>query len=302
MATPRTSQPGFEEIRIRVHDGVEIYGRRYPALTGSRRPLVCLAGLTRNSRDFHILAQRLAGDESTARDVYTIDIRGRGLSGNAGDWRQYAVPIEMLDVQDFMAAQHLHDAAILGTSRGGFIAMVLAAAQPALVGPVVLNDVGPVIERDGLIRISGFVGRSNTPLTWDDAARRIKETESRFFPALSGADWERLARQRFNEVDGKPAPGYDPELAHVFDAVNDGPAPELWPQFMALKSNPCLVIRGGLSDLLSTATVAEMVARHPNCKAHTVADEGHAPLLEDGPTQDAIAAFLAGTDAPAEPD
>lgn len=298
MTTPGTTQSAFEEIRIRVHDGVEIYGRRYRAPDSDRRPLLCLAGLTRNSRDFHALATRLSGAGDKARDVYTIDIRGRGQSGNAGDWRQYAVPIEMLDVQDFMASQHLHGAAVLGTSRGGFVAMVLAAAQPSLVGPVILNDVGPVIERDGLIRISGFVGRSKPPLTWEAAARRLQEGEARFFPNLAEDDWERLARQRFNEADGKPVSGYDPALSHVFDAVNDGPAPELWAQFMALKEMPCLVIRGALSDLLSEATVAEMTARHPNCRSHTVAGEGHAPLLEDTATQDAIAGFLADNDAP----
>ena len=299
MSDTRTSQSIFEEIRIRVYDGVEIYGRRYRAPESARRPLLCLAGLTRNSRDFHALATRLSGAGARARDVFTIDIRGRGLSGNAHDWRQYAVPIEMLDVQDFMAANHLHGAAILGTSRGGFVAMVLAAAQPSLVGPVILNDVGPVIERDGLVRISGFVGRSKAPLTWEAAARRLEESEARFFPKLTEPDWERLARQRYNEAGGKPVAGYDPGLSHVFDAVNDGPAPELWPQFMALKSMPCLVLRGALSDLLSEATVNEMVARHPNCRSHTVPDEGHAPLLEDAASQDAIADFLAANDADA---
>ncbi len=297
MSDIRTSKPTFEEIRIRVHDGVEIYGRRYRAPESVRRPLLCLAGLTRNSRDFHALATRLSGAGGDARDVFTIDIRGRGLSGNAGDWRQYAVPIEMLDVQDFMAANHLHGAAILGTSRGGFVAMVLAAAQPSLVGPVILNDVGPVIEREGLDRISGFVGKTKAPLTWEAAAQKLQESEARFFPKLAEQDWERLARQRYNEADGRPAAGYDPALSHVFDAVNDGPPPPLWPQFMALKSMPCLVIRGALSDLLSAATVSEMVTRHPNCRSHTVADEGHAPLLEDAATQDAIGDFLAANDA-----
>jgi pimeloyl-ACP methyl ester carboxylesterase len=297
MIQSRPAKAAFEEVRIRVHDGVELYGRHYPAPGSKRRPALCLAGLTRNSRDFHDLAVSLSGADEAARPVYTLDIRGRGFSQNAADWRQYAVPVEILDVQDFMASRHLHQAAVIGTSRGGLIAMVLAAAQPSLIGPVVLNDVGPRIERDGLMRLAGFVGQSSAPLTWEAAATRLAEGEGRFFPKLDAADWERLARQRYNEEGGKPALAYDRALKRTFDAIGDGPIPELWPQFMALKRNPCLVIRGELSDLLTSETVAEMLQRHPDCTAHTVADEGHAPLLADALTQGVIRDFLARHDS-----
>jgi len=297
MAKTNGSRPPFEEIRIRVFDGLEIYGRHYPAPDSARRPLLCLAGLTRNSRDFHDLAKALSGGDPDARPVYTMDTRGRGQSQFSSDWRQYAVPIEMLDVQDFMAAQKLHGAAVLGTSRGGLIAMVLAAAQPTAMGAVILNDIGPVIEREGLMRISGFVGRQPTPVSWGSATQRVANSERAFFPDLEDGDWERIAHQRFNENEGAPAPGYDPAIARTFSALADGPVPPLWKQFIAIKHLPCLVLRGELSDLLSDATVAQMVARHPDCRAHTVPAQGHAPMLSDEPTQEIIRSFLTAQDA-----
>ena len=145
----------FRDIYFTARDGLRLYARHYPARKQSaRRPVLCLAGLTRNSRDFDRVAQALSQDASTSRDVYTLDIRGRGLSEPDPDWRNYAVPIEMQDVIDFMTMMELQDTGIIGTSRGGLITMVLAAAQPARIGAVVLNDIGPVIETDGLVRIS----------------------------------------------------------------------------------------------------------------------------------------------------
>lgn len=290
------SDTGFEEIRIRVYDGLQIYGRHYPAPKSKRRPLLCLAGLTRNSRDFHDLAVALSGSSDDARPVYTMDTRGRGQSEFSRDWRQYAVPVEMIDVQDFMASQHLHDAAVLGTSRGGLIAMVLAAAQPSLIGAVILNDIGPVIDRSGLLRISGFVGLQTPPLTWQSAAERIAAAEQDLFPDVDEQEWEMIARQRFNETDGKPALGYDQEIKRTLSAVGDGPVPELWKQFHALDHVPCLVVRGELSDLLSTETVTAMTERHPNCRSHTVARQGHAPMLMDAATQNVVRMFLVEQD------
>ena len=282
----------FEEIRVRVYDGMQIYGRHYPAPGSKRRPLVCLAGLTRNSRDFHDIAVALSGKDEAARPVYTIDTRGRGHSDFSKDWRQYAVPVEMLDVQDFMASQHLHDAAVLGTSRGGLIAMVLAAVQPSLIGTVILNDIGPVIERDGLMRLAGFVGKHPPPLSWESAGQRIAGAEQALFPDIGAKEWLEIAKQRFNEANGKPAVGYDPEIGRSFSVLGDGPIPVLWKQFNALNHAPCLVLRGELSDLLSEATVTEMTERHPDCRVHTIARQGHAPTLTDGPTQDVVRAFL----------
>lgn len=296
MTTPAE---GFEDITFTVRDGLRLYARRYPARQRtSRRPVLCLAGLTRNSRDFHRLARALAHHPETPRDVYTLDTRGRGNSEYDKDWKNYTVPNEMQDVLDFMARSELADCGIVGTSRGGLITMLLAAAQPSRIGAVVLNDIGPVIDMTGLTRIAGYVGRTPVPKSWGDAARVVKQLSERDFPKLTDADAEAFARQLFNDVNGKPAAGYDAKIAQGF-SVLDGPMPALWPQFLAMKRAPVLVIRGANSDLLSEATVDEMMKRHPACISYTVPEEGHAPLLWDEGSQSAIASFFARTDASA---
>jgi pimeloyl-ACP methyl ester carboxylesterase len=174
--------------------------------------------------------------------------------------------------------------------------MVLAAAQPSLLGAVVLNDIGPVIEAQGLARIAGYVGRVPLPKNWPDAARIVGDLMHRDFPQLSSDDFDAIARQLFNEKNGKPISGYDPKLARCL-SVLDGPIPKLWPQFEAMKRIPVLVLRGANSDLLSEATVEEMRQRHPHVSSYTVPDQGHAPLLRDEPTIAAVAAFFAETDS-----
>lgn len=293
-ATPGTAD-GFEEITFTARDGLRLYARHYPAPGSTRRPALCLAGITRNSRDFHIVAAALANDPVRPRPVYTIDTRGRGRSEHDPDWKNYAVPVEMLDVIDFLTLRSLSDVAIIGTSRGGIIAMVMAAAQPSAIGCVVLNDIGPVVETDGLSRIAGYIGRTPLPHSWADAARMVKDMNKQQFPRVSDAEWGEIARQFFNAVNGRPAPGYDSKLSNSL-SVLDGPMPALWPQFEALKRVPLMVLRGEHSDILSTSTVEEMRRRHPRITAHTVRWEGHAPLLRDTHTITEVANFLAGCD------
>jgi pimeloyl-ACP methyl ester carboxylesterase len=283
-----------EDIFFVVRDGLKLHARKYPAQAQPHvqrlRPVVCLPGLTRNGRDFHDLALALS-QGSDARSVYTLDYRGRGLSDHDKDWRNYNVPMEMRDVTDFMTACGLHDAAIVGTSRGGLITMVMAAAQPGLIGAAVLNDIGPVIETKGLSRIAAYVGRMPVPRSWPEAAKLVSDLNAKAFPALSEADWEPIARQFFNERNGRPVAGYDPALGRAF-SVLDGPMPAMWAQFDALKNVPVMVIRGEKSDLLSQETVDAMRLRHPNFKALTVPGQGHAPFLRDDPTQTAIRQFF----------
>ncbi|MBY0561284.1 alpha/beta hydrolase [Hyphomicrobium sp.] len=287
----------FEDIYFTCRDGLRLYGRHYRPETPSRaRPVLCLAGLTRNSRDFHDVAMALSRG-AVPRDVFTLDTRGRGLSDHDANWKNYAVPIETQDVIDFLTMLGLHNVGVIGTSRGGLVSMVLAAVQPSLIGAVVLNDIGPVIDAEGLARIAGYVGRVPLAKNWEDATRIVGDLFRRDFPKMTDKDFEAVARQLFNERKGKPARGYDPKLANCL-SVLDGPIPELWPQFEAMKRVPVLVIRGANTDLLSEKTVEEMHQRHPRLKSLTVPDEGHAPLLRDAPTISAIASFFAETDEP----
>ena len=286
-----------EDIYFTARDGLKLHARRYAATNGGhRRPVLCLPGLTRNGRDFHDLAVALSRHPASARSVYTFDYRGRGLSEYDSDWKNYTVPIEMLDVLDFMTLAGLTDTAVIGTSRGGLITMLMAAAQPSAIGAAVLNDIGPVIEHDGLVRISGYVGRVPLPISWSDATKMVRDLNRRHFPDLPEHQWEEVARQLYNERNGKPAPGYDQTLSNAL-SVFYGPLPELWPQFEALKRVPVLVLRGENSDVLAELTVEEMRRRHAALAAVTVPGQGHAPLLKDGPTIEAIRHFLVASEA-----
>jgi pimeloyl-ACP methyl ester carboxylesterase len=260
----------------------------------SAPPALCLAGLTRNARDFHDLALALSAGEF-ARPVWALDTRGRGLSEFDPDWKNYIVPIEMLDVQDLVAMAGLWGARVIGTSRGGIIAMVLAAAQPAALGAVVLNDIGPVIEQEGLIRISTYVGRMPLPTSWDEATSMVTGMSRASFPGVPEHVWADVARAWYSEKDGRPAPGYDPAIGRAM-SVKDGPIPALWSQFTALRRHPLLVVRGETSDILSEKTLNDMQRRHANFASITVPGEGHAPLLKDALTIGAIQRFLATTD------
>jgi pimeloyl-ACP methyl ester carboxylesterase len=285
----------WEDIRFTARDGLRLYARCYPAPGSRRKPVLCLAGLTRNARDFHDLSVALSR-AGNARSVYALDCRGRGLSDRDRDWRNYVIPVEMLDVLDFMTVAGLHGAHVVGTSRGGLIAMVMAVAQPAALGAVVLNDIGPVVELEGLMRISGYVGRTPNPASWKEAADLVAALGRSAFPAVGQAEWEEVARQWFNDRNGRPVPGYDPAIAKTV-SVKDGRIPALWPQFGALSRVPLLVIRGENSDILSAATVRAMQERHPNCAALTVPGQGHAPLLKDAATIGGIERFLAAAEA-----
>jgi pimeloyl-ACP methyl ester carboxylesterase len=291
-----TASDTVEDIYFTARDGLRLHARCYRAReASSRRPVLCLPGLTRNGRDFHDLAVALSRHPSSSRTVYTFDYRGRGLSEFDPDWKNYTVPVEMLDVIDFTTLIGLTEAAVIGTSRGGLIAMLMAVAQPSTVGAVVLNDIGPVIEHDGLVRISGYVGRVPLPISWADAAKMVRDLNRRHFPDVPEHMWEDIARQLYNERNGKPAPGYDKKLANALSVLFE-PLPALWPQFEALKRVPALVLRGENSDVLSEETVDEMRRRHPALAVVTVASQGHAPLLKDGPTIEAIRQFLVATD------
>jgi pimeloyl-ACP methyl ester carboxylesterase len=272
---------------LRLHAAYNAGGGR------SALPALCLAGLTRNGRDFAALAEALSGD----RDVWRLDYRGRGLSDHDPDWRNYNPLIEVFDTLDFMTAQGLDRVALIGTSRGGILAMIMAAVRPTALGAVVLNDIGPVIEAAGLKRIASYVGRMQAPDTWSEAAAALERVNRAHFTSLGGDDWMQIARQWFNEKDGRPVQSYDPALARSFQAYASGAAlPTLWPQYAALADIPLMAIRGENSDLLSEDTLREMKKRRPDLVTLVAPGEGHAPLLSDPAAIEAIRAFIRRAD------
>ncbi len=281
---------------ISAPDGLRLHARVQGPALSDLTPVVCLPGLTRNSDDFAPLAERLAqGAAGGPRRVVSLDYRGRGLSEHDPDWRNYDLRVENADILACLAALEIGEAVIVGTSRGGLHAMLFAATRPTLLRGVVLNDIGPAMEAQGLARIRSYVGKLPAPRDWEEADALLRTTMGGRFPALDAADWRAYAQGVFAQgPDGRFSLRYDLPLMRVLEGIDlDAPIPAAWPQFEGLAHVPVLAIRGALSDLLSEATLALMQARHPRCEAHVVEGQGHAPLLRDDPTLARIAEFIA---------
>jgi pimeloyl-ACP methyl ester carboxylesterase len=286
-----------DDIFYRSHDDLVLYVRKYGSDDEPRRPLLCLPGLTRNGRDFHDLAVALSTHPTHPRSIYCLDYRGRGQSEWDKDWRNYSAYVELLDVASFLTLRGLNDIAVLGTSRGGIIAMLLAVMRPSAIGCLVLNDIGPVIETAGLARIMGYAGKIPVPRDWDEARRVVREMNKHQFTAVDDAGWDAIARQLFNEKDGYPSAACDPNVGRALSEVDIAkPVPAMWEHFDSLLQVPTMVLRGENSDILSAATVQQMQDRHPALSSVLIRNEGHAPLLMDRFSQRIIGDFLVEAD------
>jgi pimeloyl-ACP methyl ester carboxylesterase len=271
-----------------ARDGAAASGASGGAALGGP-PLLCLPGLSRNGRDFEPVARHL---RARGVRVVTLDFRGRGASEWDDDAANYNPMTEAEDVAGVLDALALPPPLVVGTSRGGIVAMVVASRRVNPFAGVVLNDIGPVVDLDGLLKIKSYIGRAAPPADWPEAVAWVARLTADAFPDLDGAGHLRLARRLFRDVGGRPVADYDPKLAAGLEFLSPlTPMPTLWPQFAALAAVPVMVIRGERSDILSAATVAAMAAAHPGLVTIEVARQGHAPLLEDAPTLTALADF-----------
>ncbi|MEN5082424.1 alpha/beta hydrolase [Bosea sp. TWI1241] len=271
---------GFRSLFVSARDGLRLHARDYGPLDAAGLPVVCLPGLARTAADFHELALALAGDETRPRRVLALDYRGRGRSDYDRDWRRYDIRIELDDLMQVLAAAGVEQAVFVGTSRGGLLTMALAVARPAAIRGVVMNDIGPVIDARGLLRIRGYIGKMPVPRSFAEGAEILKRLADQQFTAFGEAEWQTMARRTWTERDGALVPDYDPRLMKTLEALDlEAPLPDLWPYFAALNGVPVLAIRGENSDLMAAATLEEMAARHPDCETVTAAGQGHAPLL-----------------------
>jgi pimeloyl-ACP methyl ester carboxylesterase len=269
-------------------EGLMLHARDYRAGDGlAQLPVICLHGLTRNAKDFGTLAPWLAERQ---RRVLAADVRGRGLS----DWdpkADYRLPAYADDVVRLMDALGMRRAIFVGTSMGGLITMELATARPDLVAAAVVNDVGPVLAPAGLMRIASYVGRKQTISNWDEAIAYVRWQNGHALPHYGDADWKAMAERLFRERDGKVVLDYDPDIAKPFA---DAPLmADPWERWNALaEGRPVLLLRGGLSDLLTDALAEAMVAGHPEASLRVVPGVGHAPMLDEPEALAALEAFL----------
>lgn len=276
-------------IFVATQDGLRIHLREFGVSTTSGLPVLCLPGLTRTVADFESLALALA----STRRVIAIDSRGRGQSDYDQNPENYNLAVELADIVSVLGALAIGPALFIGSSRGGILTMLLAAAHPVAVAGAVLHDIGPVIEPVGLARIKGYVGKLPRPGSFAEGADILRREFQIQFPKLTNEQWLAAARRAWKVEHGVLAPTYDVRIAQSFAKADDGqPMPTLWREFDALAHVPLLVIRGVNSDILSAATIAAMQARHPGLESIEVADQGHVPLLEGAEVVSYISRFV----------
>jgi pimeloyl-ACP methyl ester carboxylesterase len=277
---------GFQERRIGARDGLSLYVRDYGDPLSKGVPLLCLAGLTRNSKDFHTLASRAAAH----RRVICPDFRGRGQSPHDPDWRHYRSEVILDDIFQIVTACNAHPVVVCGVSFGGLMAMALGALAPTLLAGVILNDVGPEVDPNGTRRIVSYIGRDRPQPDWPSAIAEMK----RALPTLALADddaWRRFTEATYRQgADGKLHFDWDVSLAKALRKPED--TLDLWPLFRTLRHIPTLAIRGSLSDVLSAPTFARMATEKPDLLQLTVTEVGHVPSFEHPLVERAIDDFL----------
>jgi pimeloyl-ACP methyl ester carboxylesterase len=277
---------------VTAQDGLKLHVRSYGPRNAAALPVICLPGLARTAADFEALATTLAGDAKTPRRVFAMDSRGRGRSDYDRDPANYSLPVELADLLAVLTALGIARAVFVGTSRGGILTMLLATVRPTVIAGCVLNDIGPVIDPKGLMRIRSYVGRLPRPASFHEAADILRRLFGGQFSKLSDDDWVAFARRTFKEAGGRIVPDYDVKLGTNLKGINpDRPLPALWKEFDALARVPVMVIRGGNSDILSAATVEAMRARRSSLDVVEVPDQGHAPLLEGTEIIGRVASF-----------
>lgn len=284
----------FEDRFWPSRDGLKLHFRDYagPEDAGGRLPVLCLHGLTRNARDFDVLAPRLAAD----RRVICPDLRGRGDSEYARDSATYTPPQYCEDVLGLLEQEGIDRFVAIGTSLGGLMTMALATIAPGRIAGAVINDVGPRLEPAGLARIRDYVGQGRSFPTWVHAARGLEDTQGQAHPGHTLDFWIGMAKRLMTIAgNGRVVFDYDMKIAEPFLSFDLNEQPDLWPSWDALSGAEVLIVRGARSDLLSGATLAEMIRRIPRAEALTLPDVGHSPTLDEPDAVAAIDRLLART-------
>ena len=279
----------FGEAFYDTDDGLKLYVRDYPGPCSDAPVVLCLHGLTRNSRDFHALALSLAADFR----VLVPEQRGRGRSEYNDDPARYAIMQYVLDMRGLLNELGVESVAIVGTSMGGLMTFALNALYPGVVTRAVINDIGPEIAEAGLERIKSYVGIAGPFADWNEATRYLKQVSADIFPLWDDDQWADFARQCYVERDDQVVIDYDPLIAEpLAGESSDTEAETLWSLFETMAEIPTLLVRGALTDLLSLSCVKKMQALHPGMEILTVPDVGHAPMLNEPGVATAISAFL----------
>jgi pimeloyl-ACP methyl ester carboxylesterase len=287
------------EHHVAMADGATLFCRDYAApahldsgVHDSRPlapvPVLCLPGLTRNSRDFEPLARHL----SSVRRVLTPDLRGRGRSDRDSDWRRYRLDVYVADMIALLDALQIEQVVVVGTSLGGLVGMFMAAGHRARVAGLVMNDIGPELDPRGMQRIASGMGKVRAVASWAEAAADARAANESALSDLDEAEWLRFAHAVYRqEASDRIVRDVDPLVGRAL-LEPSVPAPDFWAAFATLQGLPVLCLRGATSDVLSADTVGRMLRIVPGMLTETIEGRGHAPTLDEPSSREALDRFL----------
>ena len=278
----------FEECHLKAADGLRLYYRDYPNAS-ARPPVLCLPGLTRNSRDFEPLATWI----SKTRRVICPDLRGRGKSQYDPEWRNYHPGQYAADLWQLLDTLRLDEVVVIGTSLGGWMAMLLNHQKPGRIAGAVMNDIGPEADPNGIARVVATAGLLDIVGSLAQAIEQAKSVYSIAFPDWSEQQWQVYTETTYRQLDdGRFDLNFDRNIGHAAREGVSGLDTEPWTMFGDLANVPTLLIHGVLSDILTGPIIDKMRQHKPDLQIVPVRDRGHAPLLDEQEAVDAIETFL----------
>ena len=269
------------------NDGLKLHFRDLGS-KNSPHAIMCVPGLTRNSRDFEDLAPYLAENYR----VICPDLRGRGLSDYDPNWKNYHPLTYTDDLWKLLNNLDISKVCIIGTSLGGLISMVMAFQDANRLSGVIMNDIGPEIDQQGLERIKKYAGLLPPVKNWDEAALQTKEVYGPWLKGLDESIWLKLAKRAYRtNADNQPVLDMDDNIGRAIKEVGEQKG-NPWELFDGLKNTNILVLRGEISDILTDEILMKMKKRNPNIEYAVIPDRGHVPLLDEETSLTAINNFL----------
>ncbi len=281
--------PDYTDEYFTNPDGLKQYFRDYNIAPDGAPTVLCMPGLTRNSKDFAGIAEHLAPNFR----VICVEQRGRGFSDWDTDPTRYRPDVYVGDMIALLKHLNLEKIIALGTSLGGLMTMMLNAMHPGIFRAAIINDIGPEVDPKGIARIMSYVGKGTPPKNWDEVIATTKTANAGVYPDFRDDEWLGFAQKLYTEENGVPVVQYDPAIKNNFESQSDQSAPDLWPVFDLMKTIPMVVIRGELSDILAPDTLTKMADIHPNLTPVTVPNKGHVPFLTEPECTEAIDMLLA---------
>jgi pimeloyl-ACP methyl ester carboxylesterase len=281
------------ERTLATSDNLRLYVQDWGDPDWTATPVLCLHGLVRNGRDFAPLARHLSRpDAAKPRRVIVPDMRGRGRSARDPDWRHYNARTYIEDIRHILAALSIHRVIAIGISMGGLLSIGMATALPTVLAALVVDDVGPEIGRAGSGRILKYIASDRPQPDWTSAVNEMRK----LLPTLSlrtDEEWLDFTRATFVEgSDGRLHFDWDTNIAKPLRAEMADETGNLWNLWRAVGKRPALVIRGGLSDILSEETLLRMQVEKPDLVHFTLPGVGHAPTMNEPPVREVLDEFL----------